>query len=157
MKLSVVGNFLDPYGMQVESTTIAAVARTQAIDMWLFFPLGMGVNRLLKKSGDIPETWRRRLNLLLGTEDWFQEFYLVSRTPTLFESDDEQVVKATTDTIGRYFNDRLKTVFVGVAEQPVVLRNSVNNPLCLLCFAVGNPAGRGPALRIADHILKGVR
>ena len=39
--------FLDPYGMQVEWKSIEAVASTQAIDLWLLFPLGMGVNRLL--------------------------------------------------------------------------------------------------------------
>lgn len=42
--------FLDPYGMQVEWKTIEAVARTKAIDMWLLFPLGIGVNRLLLKN-----------------------------------------------------------------------------------------------------------
>lgn len=44
--------FLDPYGMQVEWATLKAIASTQAIDLWLLFPLGIGVNRLLKKSGD---------------------------------------------------------------------------------------------------------
>lgn len=58
--------FLDPYGMQVDWTTVEAIARTKAIDLWVLFPLGIGVNRLLTKSGDIPDSWRRRLNLLLG-------------------------------------------------------------------------------------------
>lgn len=47
--------FLDPYGMQVEWDTIVAVAQTRAIDLWLLFPLGVGVNRLVTRSGDIPE------------------------------------------------------------------------------------------------------
>lgn len=51
--------FLDPYGMQVEWKTIEAIAATKAIDLWLLFPLGIGVNRLLTKSGDIPDSWRR--------------------------------------------------------------------------------------------------
>lgn len=149
--------FLDPYGMQVEWTTIEAIARTKAIDLWLLFPLGIGVNRLLTKSGDIPESWRRRLTLLLGTDDWFEEFYQVSATPTLF-GNDQELVKAKMDTIGRYFNNRLKGIFAGVASEPGVLRNSTNNPLFLLCFAVGNE-GRGKeiALRIANHLLKEVR
>jgi three-Cys-motif partner protein len=144
--------FLDPYGMQVEWTTIAAIAATKAIDLWLLFPLGIGVNRLLTKSGEIPESWRKRLNLLLGTEDWFDEFYRVERTQTLFGEDD-QVVKATTETIGRYFNERLKSVFPAVAEEPRVLRNSANCPLYILCFAVGNEKGAPIALRIANHLL----
>lgn len=64
--------FLDPYGMQVEWKTIEAVARTRPIDMWLLFPLGIGVNRLLTKSGEIPPSWRSRLDLLLGTTDWYE-------------------------------------------------------------------------------------
>ncbi|MBM4118036.1 three-Cys-motif partner protein TcmP [bacterium] len=148
--------FLDPYGMQVEWATIEAVARTQAIDLWVLFPLGMGVNRLLKKSGDIPEGWRRRLDLLLGTRDWHDEFYRVDVTPTLFGGDEERVVKASMETIGKYFNKRLESVFVGVAPTPGVLRNSKQNPLYLLCFAVGNARGRDIALRIANHLLKEV-
>lgn len=149
--------FLDPYGMQVEWKTIQAIAQTNAIDLWLLFPLGIGVNRLLTKSGDIPKSWRNRLNLLLGTEDWYDEFYKIETSPTLFGDDKERVVKTTMETIGRYFNNRLKGIFAGVAEQPGVLRNSANNPLYLLCFAVGNERGKNIALRIANHLLKEVR
>ena len=149
--------FLDPYGMQVEWKTIEATARTKAIDLWLLFPLGIGVNRLLTKSGDIPKSWRHRLDLLLGTENWYDEFYTVETTPTLFGDDRERVVKATMETIGRYFTNRLKEIFTGVAEEPGVLRNSANNPLYLLCFAVGNERGKDIALRIARHLLKEVR
>jgi three-Cys-motif partner protein len=149
--------FLDPYGMQVEWQTIEAVASTKAIDLWLLFPLGMGVNRVLTKSGDIPDSWRQRLDLLLGTTDWYEEFYSLEDRPTLFGDDHARVVKATMESIGRYFNNRLKEVFAGVADEPGVLRNSVNNPLYLLCFAVGNVRGKNIALRIAEHLLKEVR
>ena len=63
--------FLDPYGMQVEWSTVEAIAHTQAVDLWLLFPLGIGINRLLPKSGEIPEPWRRRIELFLGTDDWY--------------------------------------------------------------------------------------
>jgi three-Cys-motif partner protein len=149
--------FLDPYGMQVEWQTLEAVARTRAIDMWLLFPLGIGVNRLLKKTGDIPAPWRNRLDILLGTDEWYEEFYRVERTPTLFGGDQEHVRKATMDTIGRYFNRRLKTIFAGVADEPGVLRNSSNNPLYLLCFAVANKRGAPVALPIANHLLRNLR
>lgn len=148
--------FLDPYGMQVEWATIEAVARTKAIDLWLLFPLGIGVNRLLTKSGDIPASWRRRLDLLLGTTDWYDEFYQVESEPTLF-GDEEQVIKAKMETVGHYFNERLKTVFAGVVEEPGILRNSANNPLYLLCLAAGNPRGARIAVKIAKHLLKELR
>ena len=149
--------FLDPYGMQVEWKTIEAIAATRAIDLWLLFPLGMGVNRLLTKSGEIPTPWRKRLDDLLGTEAWYDEFYRVEKTPTLFRSDQEHVVKASMATIGRYFVERLKSIFPGVAEEPGVLRNSTNNPLYLLCFAASNERGAPVALRIAGHLLKDLR
>jgi three-Cys-motif partner protein len=150
--------FIDPYGMQVDWQTIEAIAGTKAIDLWLLFPLGIGVNRLLTRSGEIPESWRRRLNILLGTENWYEEFYRVEATPTLFGGSEERIVKATTETIGRYFNDRLRSIFAGVANEPKILRNSANCPLYLLCFAVGNENGAPIALRIANHLLtKGMK
>ena len=148
--------FLDPYGMQVEWKTIDAIAKTKAIDLWLLFPLGIGVNRLLTKSGDIPQLWERRLDLLLGTKDWYEDFYRVESTPTLFGKPEDRIVKARIDTIGQYFIRRLKTVFAGVAEEPKVLLNSANCPLYLLCFAVGNPKGANVALKIANHLLRKV-
>lgn len=149
--------FLDPYGMQVDWKTIEAIARTGAIDLWLLFPLGIGVNRLLTKTGKMPESWRQRLDSLLGTEDWYEEFYRIESSPTLFGSDEERVVKASMDAIGQYFLRRLRTVFPGVADEPGVLRNSSNNPLYLLCFAVGNERGKSIALRIAGHLLRDLR
>lgn len=148
--------FLDPYGMQVEWATLEAVARTRAIDLWLLFPLGIGVGRLLTRSGNIPDQWRRRLDLLLGTEDWYDEFYKVEVQQTLFGEEQETLVKARLDVIGRYFNQRLATIFAGVAPNPGVLRNSTNNPLYLLCFAVANERGKRVALNIAGHLLKGM-
>jgi len=63
--------------MQVEWSTVEAIAATKAIDLWLLFPLGIGVNPLLTRSAEIPEAWRHRLDLLLGTTEWFDEFYRV--------------------------------------------------------------------------------
>ena len=148
--------FLDPYGMQVEWATIEAIAGTRSIDLWILFPLGIGVNRLLTKSGDIPEAWRNRLDLLLGRTDWYDEFYSVEPTRTLFGDDEERVVKASTETIGKFFIARLESVFAGVAPNPAVLSNSKGCPLYLLCFAVGNQRGRDVALPIANHLLREV-
>jgi three-Cys-motif partner protein len=148
--------FLDPYGMQVEWETIKAIAGTQAIDLWLLFPLGVGVNRLLARSGEIPPAWRARLDKLLGRQDWYDRFYRVESEPNLFGTKEDHVVKATTETIGRDFVERLHEVFPGVAE-PAVLRNSARCPLYLLCFAASNRKGTPTALAIADHLLKDVR
>lgn len=149
--------FLDPYGMQVKWATVEAVAKTKAIDLWLLVPLGIGVNRLLKRSGDIPEPWRKALDEFLGTRDWFDSFYTSESSPSLFGDEDARLVKAGTSAIGHYFNERLRSVFAAVADSPAVLRNSTNSPLYLLCFAVGNTAAKDVALRIANHLLKRMR
>lgn len=149
--------FLDPYGMEVEWATLEAIARTKAIDLWILFPLGMGVNRLLPRSGNVPESWKRRLNVMLGTSAWYDEFYKVSTDQGLF-NEAKQVGKAHVMVIGRYFNNRLSEIFAGVAPGPKVLVNSKNSPLYLLCFAVGNPnqTAKQIALRIAGHLLNKV-
>jgi hypothetical protein len=117
--------------------------------------VGIGVNRLLMRTGEkMPDSWVRRLDLLLGTHDWVKCFYGEEATPTLFGNDEKSLVKDVDyEGIGRFFNDRLKTVFAGVADNPRALFNSAGCPIYLFCFAVGNPKGRDIALRIARHIL----
>jgi three-Cys-motif partner protein len=150
--------FLDPYGMQVEWSTMEALASTKAIDVWVLFPLGMAVNRLLTRDGKIPGAWRDRLDRIFGTRDWYDVFYRQVESEDLFGERRREVRKTVSlEGIGRYYNQRLKTIFAAVAENPRNLPNSTGNPLYLLCFAVGNPAPRAMtlALKIAEHILKG--
>lgn len=148
--------FLDPYGMQVKWETIEAIAKTQAIDLWILFPLGVAVNRLLKRDGNISESVKNRLDEMFGTEDWFDEFFKPKEVRTLFDVETGFEKIANLDSIASYFNQRLESVFAGVAKNPLKLYNSKNNPLYLLCFAVGNsnPKAQGLALKFANHILQ---
>jgi hypothetical protein len=50
--------------------------------------------------------------------------------------------------------ERLKTIFAGVAKNPLALYNSANTPLYLLCFSAGNEQGAKTAVKIAQDILK---
>jgi three-Cys-motif partner protein len=146
--------FLDPYGMQVEWKTIESIARTKAIDMWLLFPLGMSINRMLKKDGNIPRAWVEKLDRFFGTHDWEQQFYRQQIAPTLF-GDQLSIIKTCNfEVIEEYFIGRLKTIFPCVAENPLTLCNSRNIPLFLLCFAAGNEKGGKIAKRIAEYILR---
>jgi three-Cys-motif partner protein len=133
--------------------------------MWLLFPLGISLNRLLARSGQIPDGWRRRITAFLGTDDWFASFYrkqargerdgAPAASPTLF-GDDTVLARARVEVIGDYFLQRLGSVFAGMAP-PGVLRNTQDHPLYLLCFAAANPSGAKTALKIANHILKELR
>ncbi len=121
--------------------------------MWYLFPI-MGVNRLLKKDGNIEEVNRSKLNEIFGTTDWYDTFYQVRGEQNLFGfySFTEKTVDGK--SIGQYFIDRLKTIFEGVAENPLLLYNSCNSPLFLLCFAAANKKGAKTAIKIAQDILK---
>jgi len=146
--------FLDPFGMQVIWETIEAIAQTKAIDLWYLFPLGVAVNRLLKKNGEINEPLKKRLDNLFGTSDWYEAFYQKRIRPSLFGDTSVTEKIANYEAIGKYFVGRLKKIFPGVAENPLPLLNSKNNPLYLLCFASGNPRGAKTAIKIAQDILK---
>jgi three-Cys-motif partner protein len=145
--------FLDPYGTQVSWETITAIANTQAIDLWLLFPIGT-VNRLLNKDSNIMPARKKRLDLLFGEQTWFNQVYSRVHRQSLFGS--EVSFSKNPDPFGiitRYVVDRLKTIFPAVAENPLVMRNSTNSPIFLLCFASGNPKGGPIAVKIAQHIL----
>jgi len=150
--------FLDPFGMQVNWSTIRTMAATRSIDTWILFPLGVAVNRLLKKDGQIPDMWRRRLDQIFGTEDWFSEFYKEEDAETLFGKETRIRKSGTFESIARYYNQRLRdhAGFAGVADNPRLFCNSKGNPLFLFCFAAGNPKGAPIAMRIAQHILSKV-
>ncbi|MEZ4378841.1 MAG: three-Cys-motif partner protein TcmP [Gemmatimonadales bacterium] len=149
--------FLDPYGLQVEWATLEAIAATRAIDLWLLYPLWMGVNRVITRSGDILPAWRRRLDLLLGDSSWYDESYETVHQGNLFGGNDAIVHKVSTDVLGRRFIERLSRIFAGVADHPGVLRNGRGSPIYLLCFAAANERGAKIALRIAGQLLRTLR
>lgn len=148
--------FIDPAGTQVDWDTIVAVADTQAIDVWVWFPLGVGVNRLLLRSGDINPSWEDRLNRVFGTSDWKEEFYKIRKSYTLFGEEERLYKTATPKVIAEYYNYRLNSAFKNVAPNPKMMYNSQNNPIYLLCFAAGNPKGSKIAIRIAEYLLNQV-
>ncbi len=146
--------FLDPYGMQVDWSLIETIAQTRAIDLWLLFPIGVAVNRLLTTSGPPPEEWAQALDRIFGTPKWRDEFYAPPRNLNLFGEEEPLEKRADFDRISRFFVKRLRTIFAGVADNPLPLYNSKSTPLYLLCFAAGNPRGATTAQRIAQDILR---
>lgn len=142
--------FLDPYGMSVSWTTIRLLAETEAVDLWLLFPLAQGVNRLLTRDKEPPAGFARRLTEVFGTEDWRTEFYRKAAQTDLFGAENSFEKIATFDSIAAFWIKRLKEVFVGVSARPRFLRNSRGSPLFLLCFATSHPKG---ALNIANDLL----
>jgi three-Cys-motif partner protein len=147
--------FLDPYGMNVEWELLWRIAETKAIDLWFLWPLGMGVNRLLKRDGKPNKNFAAKLTRVFGVQDWENAFYHPQTTQDMFsEAPAAEVKDADWDMIGGFFLDRLRTIFAGVAPRTKVLYNSCGNPMYLLCFAAGNPKGAKTAIDIADYLMQ---
>lgn len=145
--------FLDPYGMQVDWTTIEAMAYTKAIDLWILFPLGVGVNRLLLRDRPPEGSWADRLTRILGTDAWRKAFYRQSKQGNLFSETPDLVKDADFATISKFWVTRLQSVFAEAARNPLPLRNSRNVPIYLLSFAAANPRVAKTAVKIAQDIL----
>lgn len=67
--------FLDPFGMQVPWSTIEKLAATKGIEVIINLPLGMAIQRLLVRSGEIPEGWQISLDVFFGSPDWRKLVY----------------------------------------------------------------------------------
>lgn len=151
--------FLDPCATEVDWTTLVSIANTKAIDLWYLFPFS-ALNRLLKKDGNLDQTWADCIDRLLGDTSWRQEFYKKDDQINLFdlieeETPDRLVKTASTENIRDYILTRLQTIFAGVSKNSRILKNRKGSPLFLFCFAVSNPSlkARELAIKIADQIL----
>jgi three-Cys-motif partner protein len=146
--------FLDPYGMQVNWSTIAKLGETKAVDLWLLFPLGQAVMRLLQKRSEPPLEWRQALDRIFGTHEWYSRFYRTEKEQELFEEITSTYRVADSSAVAAYMIERLETAFCAVGKKPGILYNSQNVPLYLFCFASANPKGAPTALKIANDLLR---
>ena len=153
--------FLDPYGMEVAWKTVAAIAATRALDCWYFFPLSGLYRNAPHDPGKLDAAKEASLDKVLGTTDWRQRWYNHSISPgTLFETEEQAVVRADVDAIEAYVAERLASVFKGPVLPPLRLRhNGSRAPMASLFFAMSNPSPKAVALgtKIASHILNSSR
>lgn len=61
--------FLDPYGMEVEWVTLAAIAETRAIDVWYLFSLSGLYRQAARNIDSVDDAKRRALTRMLGTDE----------------------------------------------------------------------------------------
>lgn len=131
--------FLDPYGMNVEWSTLKALAETRAVDVWYLFPLE-GVNRqLAHKLDKVDKHKRLRLDQIFGTADWENELYETHVEYGLFDDVLERAGRAVTKKqIEQYARNRLGSIFSYVSESLPLVNDSSRQLFSLLCLA--NPA-----------------
>ena len=146
--------FLDPYGMDVEWSTMEAIANTQATDVWILFPAGIGVNRQLPAEGNVAAWARAALDRLFGTPEWYDRFYAKHAMTDLFGGEERVQKVVSSDEIVAYYRDRLETIFPHVARNPLVLCNSNNAPMFALFFAAAHPKYGATGVKIAQDVLR---
>lgn len=152
--------FIDPYGMQLSWSTLEAIRRTEALDVWYLVTLQGLYRQATNSRQDITPKKRAALNRMLGTDEWEAAWYTPRSVGTLFDFIDEQPAisdrrVANVDEIENFVGDRLRTLFPKVSK-PLRLKTKNGAPGFALFFASSNPNPKayGLAARIADHILK---
>jgi three-Cys-motif partner protein len=137
--------FLDPFGTQLSWATIEAIAKTGALEVIINFPLGMAINRMLPKDGDVPEGWQISLDTLFGSPDWRKIVYQDGHD--LF-GPKQRKVKDTSEKLLEWYRGRLKGLFGNVSAARLI-KNTRGNPLYYLIWA--GPHAKG--LEGANHVL----
>jgi three-Cys-motif partner protein len=148
--------FLNPYGLEIDWSTVAAIAITESLDLWYFFSL-MGLYRqAANRAPAIDATKRAQPNRVLGTSEWEQAWYGTRHGSTDLGQTEEAIRTADVDAIERYVKHRLESVFKGAVLDPLRFDNERPLPLASLFFAVSNPIQKAVAVasRIAKHILR---
>ncbi len=143
--------FLDPYGHHLHWATLECLGRTGKFEVLVNFPLGMAINRLITRSGEIPDKWRGELNLCFGSNEW-EELVYADRVD-LFGNTSRTKVEDAAERLLLYYSGRLKKLF-GHASKPSLVRNSHGTPIYYMIWAGPHSLGQ----KIASHILsKGER
>lgn len=152
--------FLDPFGMHVEWTTLEAIAKTGAIDVWYLFPYAGLYRQAAINANALDADKEASLTRVLGTDEWRQAFYVQKRQTDLFGGDDGEERSADHGEMLDFVSKRLKGLFPAVTAPKVLYqggdsKNPSGAPLFALYFAASNPSPKafGLATKIAKDIL----
>ena len=143
--------FIDPFGMALKWSSVE-ILKGLGIDLWILVPTGIGMNRLLKRNGDISEAWLQKLEVSLGLtrEEIKKHFYKSNTVNTLFgEETKMQKEKNAIDKAGELYKKKLNEVFKFVS-QPLQLKNSIGSIMYHFMMATNNAA----AFKIANDVIK---
>jgi three-Cys-motif partner protein len=142
--------FIDPYGMQVKWSSVEAL-KGLGVDLWILISTGVGVNRMLTKSGRISQAWIDKLQMFLGLtfEKIESHFYIDSPQGNIFEEREILKVENAIPRAGQLYREQLKKVFKYVSDS-FVLRNRRNSPMYHFVLATNNYI----AVEIANDVIK---
>jgi three-Cys-motif partner protein len=142
--------FLDPFGMQIDWTSIEALKGTRS-DVWILVPTGVIVNRLLDRAGELKYTDKLQSFFGLSEQEIKAIFYKQEITSTLFgEIESISKISKPIEKIAKIYVQRMKGIWKHVTEEPLRLDNRNGVPLFHFVFASNNIHG----LKIANQIIK---
>lgn len=148
--------FLDPFGTSVHWTTLQAISKTNALDLWYLFPLSGLYRNAPHKKKALNESKRRTLNRILGTSEWETIFYgKRADSQGSFQFDElgaeSEERRLDVTEMEKFVKDRLGSEFAHV-ESPVRLLGPSQAPIYSLFFAVSNKSGK--AIKLASKIAR---
>ncbi len=146
--------FLDPYGMEVEWSTLEALASTQAIDVWFLFPLAGLFRQATRRLTDIDKYKRAALTRMFGSDAWEAELYPIEDGTDLFGGAVERKRELNPAGLESYVKRRLETIFPRVLD-PLALPVNTRPQRFSLFLCISNPAHKaiGLASNIGEHLL----
>jgi len=139
--------FLDPFGSQVEWSTIEKIAATKKADLWYLFPSGVSVFRQISNKGTVDPTHVAAIDRIYGTTEWREEFLKPRFTTDLFGNDvvkHEKIV--TAELAADFMIERLRTVFKGGVSDIKIELGKHSYPSYHLLFAWANPSPKAKTL-----------
>ena len=146
--------FLDPFATEVQWSTIRTIARFNALDTWILFPVA-AIARMLprsRKPDDISPRWADRLTSVFGDESW-RELYRESGQRELF-GEPKEMRDTGIDGLLEIYKTNLQREFGNrFLQKSRPLFNSTGSRLFEFMFCVGSPGGIPVARRMASHIL----
>lgn len=148
--------FLDPYGMGLDWSTLEAIAKTGAIDVWYLFSLSGFYRQATRDHGALDEDKRAALTRMLGTDEWENELYKAAPVHDLFGTSDASLRRnADVGALEAYAKRRLETIFGAVLDPlPLPIHERPQRFSLFFCISSRRPAAIGLARKIGNHILK---
>lgn len=126
---------LDPYGLHLDWEVIALAGQSNAVDLFLNFPV-MAMNRaaIWRQPDSVPKEGIEQMNRFWGDESWREAAYAENPQGNLFSAPD--LIKQNNDAIVQAFRKRLQDVAgFGFVPEPLPMKNSNNAVVYYLFFA----------------------
>ena len=142
--------FMDPFGTEVDWSTIERIAELNALDTWILHPKS-ALERMLPKHNE-PEVpgWDKKLDKIFGNGEWRNLYY---DQPTVFTGE-YQKIRHPAKKISNLYKNNLKKLFGNrFLNERFQFKNKNNVVMFEFIFCAGNPNGSAIAKRIAGYII----